>query len=85
MHPEFQEYNNYGSHQGKIKETESFRKTLKTRKDHNNRLKEMLIWKSYKYSEYFIIVTVLLSDDQQKDKDKCRNNKYDFIQNSLNI
>ena len=32
------------SHQNKIKETESFRKALNTRKDHNNRLKEMLTW-----------------------------------------
>ena len=71
------------SHQDTIKETESFRKALKTRKDHNNRLKEMLTWISDEYQEYFITGTVELSDDPQKDKDKYHNNKYDFIYHGL--
>ena len=73
------------SHQDKIRETESFRKALRTRKDHNNRLKEMLTWISNEYPEYFATGTVELSDDQKQDKDKYHHNEFDFIYHGLNV
>ena len=45
----------------------------------------MLIWRLDEHSEYFPSSTVELSYDQQKDKDKYRNNKYDSIYHSLNV
>ena len=45
----------------------------------------MLTWILDEYPEYFITCTVELSDDQQKDKDKYHNNKYDFIHHCLNV
>ena len=73
------------SHQDKIKETESFRKDLKTRKDHDNRLKEMSTWILREYPEYFKTGTVELTDDQQKDKYRYHNSKHHFINHCLNV
>ena len=90
--PRIQQFSSLGynitideSHQDKIEEKESFRKAQKTKKDHNNRLKETLIRILDVYPEYSITGIIELSDDQQKDKDKYYNNKYDLIYYGLDV
>ena len=72
-------------HTQEIRETEDHFKAVKTVKDHNRRIMEMIRWVKIEYVEYSNEAVIELTEEQKADTKRYHNSTHDFKYRTINV